>query len=213
MLNSCTVVIRWWLSVSLFLVIDLTSFFESLFSYDSVCSCYCSFCSFDSMLFSSAIDCALLSAVDYALFALCSAEWDFRGSSNRRRLSSSSLCSISIIWLCLFRLLRFITDSSDCDDVSVLCLLMSSPPILFCCSLLLRDSFLASPTSLLNSRHFVVADSRKMSGSHRFVVYNNVICCLWGSVSLSHNDLCVSRLTDCGHLHYVKVFTASSDST
>ena len=49
--NSCSAAMRRRLSVSLFLVIGITSFFETLFSsYVSACSWHCSFCSFDSLL-------------------------------------------------------------------------------------------------------------------------------------------------------------------
>ena len=125
--------------------------------------------------------------------ACCSAEWDSCGSSARRRPCSSPLCSFSAIWRYLSSWLLYITRSSGCDAVSVLCLLASHPPALPCDSLLFRGSPHAPPTPLLSLRHF--RDHWFAVGARApiTVAYNNVVCYVcedWFLFRTSVHGLC-----------------------
>ena len=140
-------------SVSLFLVIGLTSFFETLFSsHVSACSWHCS-----SRLLLAVLFCLRLAMLFYHFVPLSEILVDLL------------LFVVQVLRLCApFRQSGFasfvdffpITGSSCCDAVSVLCLLASPPPPLPCGSLLLRGSPQAPPTPLLSLRHFVIIGSR-----------------------------------------------------
>ena len=131
---NCSAAIRRWLSVSMFLLISPTSFIKTLYSsYVRACSWHYSFCRVCSsrllldVLFYHLPPSKIL--VDL-LFVV---------------VQSCRLCSLSAIWLCLFRWLFYITGSSGCDAVSVLSLLASARTLL-CCSLLHQGSPQTSPT-------------------------------------------------------------------
>ena len=139
-----------------------------------------SFCSLDSPLLLGMVFCLLLSVLFCLLLAMLFCHF----VPLSEILVDLPLVVVQVLCICApfrqygfasFVDFFFITGSSGCDIVSVLCPLASP---LLCGSLMLRGSPRAPPTPLLSLRHFVIIGSRWVLGPHSAVVNNNVVCCL-----------------------------------
>ena len=143
--NFCSAAMRWWQSVSLFLVIGQISFFDTVFSsYVSACNWHCSFCSFDAPLLLGMLlylllgmfFCLLLAMFFCLLFALLFClffswvrfSWVFCSSSSKFFASVLLFGNMTL----LLSLIFFTIGSSGCGSVSVLCLLASLLSTLLC---------------------------------------------------------------------------------